>query len=63
MLIRDEGNIKALNNFAHATEQGADAKLLDLSQRGGVTLRDLFNLEDLSADAKGELLSTKRDPR
>jgi|AntAceMinimDraft_5_1070358.scaffolds.fasta_scaffold78681_1 hypothetical protein len=43
--------------------QGADAKLLDLSQRGGVTLKDLFNLEDLAADDFRELLEAKRDPR
>lgn len=43
--------------------EGADAKLLDLSQRGGVALKDLFNLDDLAADDLRELLEAKRDPR
>jgi hypothetical protein len=42
--------------------QGADAKILDLSQRGGVTLTDLFNLDDLNADDERVLLEAKRDP-
>lgn len=42
--------------------EGADAKLLDLSQRGGVTLADIFG-ENLENDPKAELLEKQRDPK
>jgi len=41
--------------------EGADAKVLDLSQRGGVTVADLFGA-DLATDPASPLLSDKRDP-
>jgi HAD superfamily hydrolase (TIGR01509 family) len=42
--------------------EGASAKLLDLSQRGGVNLRDLFG-SDLVLSETSELLLAQRDPR
>lgn len=42
--------------------EGADAKLLDLSQRGGVTLSDIFG-KNLENDPAAELLAAQRDPK
>jgi len=48
--------------YCYRLTQGADAKILDLSQRGGVSLKDLFILDDLTADDARVLLEAKRDP-
>lgn len=61
LLLHGLERVEGLCFYGSWLPQGADAKILDLSQRGGVTLKDLFNLDDLTADDARVLLEAKRD--